>query len=126
MKTGKEHGRPLPMPGAPFGMWIGRMGRQANAVARRPVIDWMGKIAQAGSIFKNRRLLLGAATAVVVLILIVAGCQHCVSRYTLLAAKQTATPAFKTAGSPVSGLYPAADAGNQAGGDRTLLGRGEG
>ena len=61
-------------------------GQQANAVARRPVIDWMGKIAQAGSIFKNRRLLLGAATAVVVLILIVAGVD--LFRYTLLAAKQ--------------------------------------
>jgi transcriptional regulator with XRE-family HTH domain len=43
--------------------------RQADTVARRPVIDWAGKIAQAGSIFKSRRVLLGVASAVVVLLL---------------------------------------------------------
>jgi cytoskeletal protein RodZ len=61
-------------------------GQQAGAVAWRPVMDWVGKLAQAGSIFKNRRLLLGAAAAVVVLILIVAGVD--LFRYTLLAANQ--------------------------------------
>jgi transcriptional regulator with XRE-family HTH domain len=55
--------------------------RQADADARRHVIDWAGKIAQAGTIFKNRRLLLGAASAVVVLLLAYAVLNIAVSRH---------------------------------------------
>jgi cytoskeletal protein RodZ len=43
--------------------------RQPDAVARRPAIDWTGKISRAGSIFKNRRVLLGVASVIVVLLL---------------------------------------------------------
>ena len=43
--------------------------RQADADARRPAIDWTGKIARAWSVFQNRRVLLGVVSAVVVVLL---------------------------------------------------------
>ncbi len=49
--------------------------QQRDAVARRPAKDWsqfLGKIAKAASIFKNRNLLLGAAGVVVLALLVLA------------------------------------------------------
>jgi len=62
--------------------------RQSGSVDKRPGINWMGMITQAGSAFENRRLLLGTAGVIILILLIVAGAG--LIRHNHLAAKQPA------------------------------------
>jgi transcriptional regulator with XRE-family HTH domain len=63
--------------------------RQAEVVARRPDVDWAAKITLVGSIFKNRRVLLGVASAVIVLLLAYAALHIGVSHHNNAPPQQT-------------------------------------